>query len=79
VQEEVVDQEEEEPLATTVDEYEMEADEEAEAEAEPEAKPKAKAKAANQPNVGDGEPPNGMPGQLTMESQQPSVKDYATI
>jgi hypothetical protein len=29
VQEEVVDQEEEEPLATTVDEYEMEADEEA--------------------------------------------------
>jgi hypothetical protein len=60
LEEEVVDQEEEEPLGASPDDEEME---EVLAEA----------------TQDDGDPPNGMPGQLPTEKEQPLAKDYTAI
>jgi hypothetical protein len=68
--EEVVDQEDEEVLPTSPKDEEMEAElEDAEIEGD------------NPPNAtaDSDEPPNGMPGQLPTEKEQPLAKDYAAI
>ncbi len=60
LEEEVVDQEEEEPLGASPDDEEME---------------EVLGKAAQD----DGDPPNGMPGQLPTEKEQPLAEDYVAI
>ena len=58
--EEVIDQEEEEPLGASPDDEEMEEE-------------------LGDVAQEDGDPPNGMPGQLPTENEQPSAKDYTAI
>ncbi len=70
VEEEVADQEDEEPLAILLDEEEVEA-----------ALDDGECEGGNPQNATTegGEPPNGMPGQLPTEKEQPSAKDYTAI